>query len=93
MNAQGTAVVCGFSQGLTDGHLGGTKNFHNGAGGTYDCIALMSYAWGDDQMHLAPYEKDKPIYYAFTHCPVAKFAKKHDLPEIMPALCNPDYGK
>ena len=23
--------------------LGGTKNFHNGAGGTYDCIALMAY--------------------------------------------------
>ena len=23
--------------------LGGRKNFHNGAGGTYDCIAIMSY--------------------------------------------------
>ena len=23
--------------------LGGSKNFHNGKGGTYDCIALMSY--------------------------------------------------
>ncbi len=23
--------------------LGGKKNFHNGAGGTYDCIALLSY--------------------------------------------------
>lgn len=23
--------------------LGGKKNFHNGAGGTYDCIALMAY--------------------------------------------------
>ena len=23
--------------------LGGRKNFHNGIGGTYDCIALMSY--------------------------------------------------
>lgn len=23
--------------------LGGAKNFHNGAGGTYDCIAIMSY--------------------------------------------------
>ena len=23
--------------------LGGSKNFHNGAGGTYDCIAIMSY--------------------------------------------------
>ena len=23
--------------------LGGKQNFHNGAGGTYDCIAIMSY--------------------------------------------------
>ena len=23
--------------------LGGGKNFHNGVGGTYDCIALMAY--------------------------------------------------
>ena len=23
--------------------LGGKKNFHNGAGGTYDCIAIMCY--------------------------------------------------
>ena len=23
--------------------LGGTKNFHNGTGGTYDCIAIMTY--------------------------------------------------
>ena len=23
--------------------LGGKKNFHNGAGGTYDCIAILSY--------------------------------------------------
>ena len=23
--------------------LGGRKNFHNGAGGTYDCIAIISY--------------------------------------------------
>lgn len=23
--------------------LGGKKNFHNGTGGTYDCIALMAY--------------------------------------------------
>lgn len=128
--------------------LGGAKNFHNGAGGTYDCIALMSYyvvckavtspaeieemegnlflpafrrlqklhlidcnkpfwkklmhkafqnakqqcdTWGDYQMYLAPYERDKPIYYEFTHCPTAEFAKKHDLLEVMPALCNPDY--
>lgn len=23
--------------------LGGRKNFHNGAGGNYDCVALMAY--------------------------------------------------
>lgn len=23
--------------------LGGKKNFHNGSGGTYDCIAILSY--------------------------------------------------
>lgn len=125
--------------------LGGSKNFHNGAGGTYDCIALMAYyvvckqvtdlkeieamegalflpafrmlkfvnvnkpvfkrllhksfqaaekkckPWMDYQMNVAGYEKDKPIYYEFTACPIAEFAKQHDLLEVMPALCNPDY--
>lgn len=125
--------------------LGGKKNFHNGAGGTYDCIALMTYyvickdvtslgeieemegnlflpafrklkfvnvnkpvfkrlmhlsfsiakkkcdKWNDYKMNVAPYEKDKPIYYEFTHCPVAEFAEKNNLLEVMPALCNPDY--
>lgn len=126
--------------------LGGKKNFHNGAGGTYDCIALMAYytvckdfsslaeieemegalflpssrilskfvncnkpllkklmymvfknakrqcdKWGDYEMHLAPFDKTKPIYYEFTACPIAEFAKRHNLLEIMPALCNPDY--
>ncbi len=128
--------------------LGGAKNFHNGAGGTYDCIALMAYysvckevtslaeieemesnlflpsfrklqklkfidcnkpffkkllyrafcnakkqcdKWGDYKMSVAPYQKGKPIYYEFTACPSAEFAKKHDLLEVMPALCNPDY--
>ncbi len=125
--------------------LGGKKNFHNGAGGTYDCIALMAYyvvckqvtnlkeleemegelflpafrklkfvdvnkpvfkrllhfsfqtacrrcgEWNDYEMNVAPYHKDKPIYYEFTACPVAEFAEKHDLLEIMPAFCNPDY--
>ena len=30
---------------LSDWHtdLGGKRNFHNGVGGTYDCIAIMSY--------------------------------------------------
>lgn len=126
--------------------LGGKKNFHNGAGGNYDCIALMAYyvvcravtsldeieemesnlflpsfrilsrfvdcnkplfkrlmyrafrrakrqcdKWGDYKMQLAPYDKDKPLAYAFTVCPAASFAAAHGLTEIMPALCNPDY--
>lgn len=125
--------------------LGGKKNFHNGKGGNYDCIALMSYyvvcknvtclaeieemegnlflgafrkmkfvdcnkpffkklmykaflnakkqcdKWGDFKMNVAAYENDKPIYYEFTECPTAEFAKKHDLLEVMPALCNPDF--
>lgn len=126
--------------------LGGKKNFHNSTGGTYDCIALMSYytvckavtsvaeieemenelflpmfrmlsfadcnkpfwklilhwsfaasekkcnAWHDYEMSVAPYEKDKPIYYEFTACPIAEFVKQHDLLEVMPAMCNPDYA-
>ena len=125
--------------------LGGKKNFHNGVGGNYDCVALMSYyvvckavtsldeieemegelflpafrklrfvdvnkpfwkrllhrafltakkrcdQWGDFVMHVAPYEADKPIYYEFTQCPTAEFAKQHGLLEVMPALCNPDF--
>ena len=126
--------------------LGGKKNFHNGAGGTYDCIALMAYyvicksvtsleeieemegslflpafrklqfvnvnkpifkrllhfsfssaskrcaKWNDYKMNVAPYKKDAPIYYEFTACPVAEFAKQHNLLEVMPALCNPDFA-
>lgn len=126
--------------------LGGRKNFHNGAGGTYDCIAILSYyvvckavtsfreieemeenlilptfrrlkfvdcnkpfwrrlmyqaftvaktscdRWHDYEMAVAPYEKDKPVYYEFTACPAAEFAIKHGLTDIMPALCNVDFA-
>ncbi len=126
--------------------LGGKKNFHNGKGGTYDCIAIMSYyavcksvtcfreieeieenlilpsfrrlkfadcnkpfwkklmykaftrakagcdKWHDYEMNVAPFDKDKPIYYEFTACPAAEFAKQFGLTEIMPALCNVDYA-
>ena len=125
--------------------LGGKKNFHNGKGGNYDCIALMAYysvcksvaslaeieemegnlflgafrkmkfadcnkpffkklmyksfqnakrqcdKWGDLKMNIAPFDENKPIYYEFTACPTAEFAKKHNLTEVMPALCNPDF--
>ena len=126
--------------------LGGRKNFHNGAGGTYDCIAILSFyvacrdvtsfreieemegnlilpafrklrfvdcnkpfwrklmhrafltakgrcdKWHDYEMEVAPYEEGKPIYYEFTACPVAEFAVKHGLTDIVPALCNVDYA-
>lgn len=126
--------------------LGGRKNFHNGAGGTYDCIALIAYytvckdvtnlaeieemesslflpafrflskfvdcnrpmfrklmyrsflnagrqcrRWHDYEMHVLPFDKEGPIRYEFTACPVAEFARLHGLLEVMPALCNPDY--
>ncbi len=48
--------------------------------------------WHDFEMHLAPFDKKQPIYYEFTACPVAEFATQHDLLEVMPALCNPDFG-
>ena len=32
--------------------LGGKKNFHNGVGGTYDCIAIMSYYVAVSYTHL-----------------------------------------
>ena len=126
--------------------LGGKKNFHNGVGGTYDCIAIMCYydvcrdvttfremeeieenlilpsfrklrfvdinkpfwkklmhmaflrakagcdKWHDYEMTVAPYEKNKPIYYEFTACPAAEFAKRFGFADIMPALCNVDYA-
>lgn len=125
--------------------LGGKKNFHNGKGGTYDCIAIMCYylvckdvvtfrqieqieenlilptfsklgfinvnkpfvkklmyktflkaksacdKWQDYKMEVAPFEDGKPIYYEFTACPAAQFAKQYGLEDIMPALCNVDY--
>ena len=125
--------------------LGGKKNFHNGAGGTYDSIAIMTYyvvckdvtsleelqeiecniilpafkklgfvncnrpifkklmyrafmsakkkcdKWHDYKMNVHEFKKDEPIFYEFTACPVAEFARKHNLVHVMPALCNPDY--
>ena len=122
------------------------KNFHNGVGGTYDCIAIVCFydvcrdvvtfremeeieenlilpafrklrfvdinkpfwkrlmyrafttakkrcdAWHDYEMNVAPYEGGKPIYYEFTACPAAEFAKQFGFTDIMPALCNVDYA-
>ena len=47
--------------------------------------------WKDYEMDIAPYDKNKPIYYEFRSCPIAEFAKQFGLIEIMPALCNVDY--
>ena len=47
--------------------------------------------WRDYVMNVSPFEKDKPIYYEFTSCPIADFAKRYNLLEVMPAMCNPDY--
>ena len=41
---------------------------------------------------VAPYENSKPIYYEFTACPAAEFAKRFGFADIMPALCNVDYA-
>ncbi len=125
--------------------LGGAKNFHNGQGGTYDCIAMMCFydvcrekvtfrdvevmeenlmmpsfrklrfvninrpfwkklmhtaflkaksrcdAWHDYEMHVQPYDADKPIAYDFTSCPTAEFAKQFGYTDIVAALCNVDY--
>ena len=119
--------------------LGGKKNFHNGVGGTYDCIAIMCFydvcrdvvtfhemeeieenlilpafrklrfvdinkpfwkklmyrafstaqkhcdTWHDYEMDVTPYENNKPIYYEFTACPAAEFAKRFGFADIMPA--------
>ena len=48
--------------------------------------------WHDYEMAVAPFDKDKPIYYEFTACPAAEFAIRHGLTDIMPALCNVDYA-
>ena len=43
--------------------------------------------WNDYEMYVAPFEKDKPICYEFTACPVAEFARQHNLFEVM-HLCK-----
>ena len=47
--------------------------------------------WHDYEMNVAPYSENEPIYYEFTACPAAEFAKQFGLTEIMPALCNVDF--
>lgn len=47
--------------------------------------------WNDYTMKVKPYHKGEPVIYEFTTCPVAEFAKEHNLLDILPALCNGDY--
>ena len=46
--------------------------------------------WHDCEMHVRPERPGEPIYYEFTACPTADFAKKFGLLEVLPALCNVD---
>ncbi len=47
--------------------------------------------WHNYEMNVSPYKKEEPIYYEFTACPVAEFAKQFGFLEIVAALCNVDY--
>ena len=42
-------------------------------------------------MRTEPFDRNTGIRYRFEQCPIAEFAKAHDLLEIMPAFCNGDY--
>lgn len=45
----------------------------------------------DYEMTVEPYREGEPLRYKFTTCPVAAFAREHNLLDILPALCNVDY--
>lgn len=47
--------------------------------------------WHDYEMVVEPYKDNGLIHYQFLSCPVAEFARVHDLVDILPALCNIDY--
>ncbi len=47
--------------------------------------------WHDYDMHLQPFDPEKPIVYDFTSCPVAEFAKQYGYTDVVPYLCNVDY--
>ena len=48
--------------------------------------------WKDYDMRVEPYRKGEPVRYRFYSCPVAEFAREHNLLDILPALCNADYA-
>lgn len=51
-----------------------------------ECICPAGYV-----MRTEPFDREAGIHYRFEQCPIAEFAKAHDLLEIMPAFCNGDY--
>ena len=58
----------------------------------FTAAKAKSDKWQDYYMEVQPYVQSKPIYYEFTKCPIADFAKRFNLTDIMPAMCNPDYA-
>ncbi len=48
--------------------------------------------WKDYDMRIEPYSPTGPLKYKFFTCPVAEFAREHNLVDILPALCNSDYA-
>ena len=47
---------------------------------------------GSYVMQMENYDRNLGPRFRFTRCPLADFAKKHEMTEIMPAFCNCDYA-
>lgn len=49
--------------------------------------------WPDGFINVdCPYDrKNRIARYSFTQCPNAEFAKKHDMLDVLPLLCNSDF--
>ncbi len=59
--------------------------------GVRDRKDILKYPDGFINVSI-PYDRQHQVSrYAFTQCPNAEFAKKHDLLHILPLLCNCDY--
>lgn len=48
--------------------------------------------WNDYNMKVHSYAKDGSVWYEFTTCPIAQFAKDNSLLAVLPAFCNGDYA-
>ena len=46
---------------------------------------------GNYHMEVLPYDKGNGITYCFHSCPIADFARRVGLEDMMPCLCNADY--